>query len=397
MGGSHSRATADLQSNTVIVNQTDIALLNKTVNTLTVNMMIDIAKSCGATIAQTQGQTIGTIVAGGKSTVNVGQDQTAKMSFSCLQKDSVQMDIINKITDTLKAQLANTNNSEVLNKMSANLQAKASDQWGSFPWGGASSEVDIKQKVNTYVNNNTKIDLKNVVENASYANFTTKIAASCIGKIIQEQNQAVGAIIGGDSSTINLTQSQAADMVMSCVQQADLAQNILSDVVKFTDLNLQIKNDTNVENKMEAEGESIKTKQGFFQAISSFFSDIFDSVLGSLKKFLGPYGGIIAGLVVLAFFCVCCLLILYFLFGGAVKNMFAKKDLKTVSAETPSSVQSIGPEVVTPPAVKIEAPQAVPVSGSSIGGLIAPKALALMNFRPRFDITNSSPITELGL
>ncbi len=361
MGGSQSRATAELTSNTVIINQTDIDFLNKTVNNLTVNMMIDDAKACGASILQQQGQDIGTIVAGGKSKITLGQDQKAKMSFTCLQESNVQLDIINKIADTMKAQIANANNAEIVNKMAANLQAKSQDQWGSFPWGGASSDTNIKEQVNTFVHNNTKINIQNVVENSTFANFKMKISAECIGKIIQSQNQKIGTIVAGEQGVIELTQSQAADMVMQCVQKANLAQSVITEVVKFTGLDLQVRDDTKTATGMEAESEATSVKQGLFQGVGDLFAAIPNSIFAGIKSIMGAYAPIAAVLLILSL-CICCFLIIVTIFGGSIKSF-----LGSGSSETSATTAS--------PA--------------------APGATALMEASPTATVTATSPATGL--
>lgn len=322
MGQTSSRATAKLSSNTVIVNQSDINLLNKTVNNLTVDMMIESAKSCSSSIVQNQDQIIGSITAGGKSNISLTQEQAAKLDFSCLQKDNVQFDIINKITDTMKNQINNTNNSEVLNKMVANVQAKAQDQWGSFPWSGSKSDVNINQEVNTFVQNNTKVNLSNVVENASFANFKTKLASDCIGKIIQSQKQIIGSIAAEDQAVIALTQKQAADALIKCVQDSNIAQQIVTDVVKFVGLNLEIQNDTKSDTNLAADGKAESETQGFFQGVSGFFTGLFSG--------FGSYGPMLSSLLI--FFCCClfCLVIISFVFGGSIIAFF-KNDKQIVS------------------------------------------------------------------
>jgi len=324
MGGSSSKSSANLVSNTVIVNQTDLNVLNSTTNKFTADIMIENAKSCSAGIVQGQKITAADVIATKKSTINISQIQEAKLDFSCLQKDNVQLDIINKIADTLNQTVASSANNDILNKMTASVQAKSQDQWGSFPWGGASAESNVNQSVNTYVNNKTNVNIKNVIENATFANFKNSNISSCLAKIVQDQEMALGNIVASDSSSIALIQKQSAEAVVKCIQQADIATKVVSDLIKFTDLKMEVKNDTNVKNTMDAKAESDSVKQGVFQGFASFFTDIFAGIFG-------PYVGI--GIAVVVLCCiVCCVLIISLVFGGSILSFMGKSKPAPVAA-----------------------------------------------------------------
>ena len=324
MGGSSSKSSANLVSNTVIVNQTDMNVLNSTTNKFTADVMIENAKSCSAAIIQGQKISAGDVIATKGSKVDISQIQEAKLDFSCLQKDNVQLDIINKIADTLNQTVSNSSNNDILNKMSANVQAKSQDQWGSFPWGGASAESNVNQTVNTYVNNKTNVNIKNVIENSTFANFKNSNISTCLAKIVQDQEIALGNIIASDKSSINLIQKQSAEAIVKCIQEANIAQKVISDLMKFTDLKLEVKNDTNVKNTMEAAAESNSVKQGVFQGFASFFTDIFAGIFG-------PYVGI--GIAVVVLCCIiCCVLIISLVFGGSVLSFMGKSKPVTVTA-----------------------------------------------------------------
>ncbi|AYV76892.1 MAG: hypothetical protein Barrevirus3_12 [Barrevirus sp.] len=364
MGNSHSTAT--LESNTVVINQSDINVLNKTVNNITMNLMIDNAKSCGASILQSQDIGVGNLTVGRGTKVDIGQEQTAKMNFTCLQKDNVQVDIINKIADTLKQQLNNSANTDIINKLQANVQAKTQDQWASFPWANASANTDVKEKINTYVKNNTKVSLNNVIENATFATFKNTNVQDCLSKVIQSQKQTFGSITAEDGATLSLKQQQSTDLLAQCIQESNIAQSIMTDVIKFADLNLQIKKDTNVDNSMETVQEAEATKQGFFQGVSGFFTGIF-----------GSYAGIASAICVILALCLCFLLIMLFFFGKSIKSLFSS-DTKvaevgvegsTIETVPSTSTASLGMELSSP---TVEAPS---VTGPVVEPVTGPKTL----------------------
>ena len=52
MGGSSSKSSVTMVSNTVVVNETDLNFLNKTVNNVAVETSIENAKSCSGSVIQ---------------------------------------------------------------------------------------------------------------------------------------------------------------------------------------------------------------------------------------------------------------------------------------------------------------------------------------------------------
>jgi hypothetical protein len=318
MGGSSSKSSVKMTNNTVAVNETDINYLNKTVNKVSTEAIVENAKSCSASIVQSQQQSYGNIVVGSEGSATLGQNQTAKLDFSCLQEDSVQMDLINKISESLKTQISDKANTAVLNKLSAAVASKSKSDSIGFPWGGSNAESSVDQEVNNYVSNKTKVNVENVIENSTFASFKSKSIQDAIAKVIQSQEIEAGNVTIMQGGTFLSTQEQRATLIVEVIQKAKIGQKVVTDLVKFAGLDLKIEKTVKVENEMEAEATSESIQQG----LGSFIGNLLKMFgLAGLLASLPALSPISIGLCCLCCCCCCCLLLLMLLGGGGFAMM----------------------------------------------------------------------------
>ena len=221
------------------------------------------------------------------------------------------MDVINNMMETIKSQVSDSANTDVLNKLSAAVESKSKSDMSLFPWGGSDANSEVNQTVNTYVNNKTKVNVENIIENSTFASFKNSNISDCIAKIVQSQEIEAGNVIVGKDGTFLATQEQRASLLAECIQEANVGARVVSDIVKFAGMELEVVRTTTVENEMEAEATSESEQQGI------------GGLLGNLLKMLGlgalaGMSPLISGLCCLCCCCCCCLLILLLVGGGGV-------------------------------------------------------------------------------
>jgi hypothetical protein len=331
MGGTSSKSSAELTSKSVVVNQTDMNIFNSNVNTVTTNSIIENAKNCSVAINQNQAIAVGDLNVGAGSNTSISQDQIANLDFTCLQKDEVQMNVINAMVDSIQSQLTNNANSDILNKLKATAEAKTQNEFQLFPWGGGSSDSSVKQKVENYVTNNSNTTIKNMVENATFANFKNSNISTCIAQIMQNQQQNYGKIVTGEDSTLVLSQSQKVNAVIDCIQQAEIATKVLSDIAKFAGTELEVKNTTVTKSEMVGAAKAEMEQKGIGSALSQVISSIGQAYSNVIGAIFGGVGGIFSfggggssGTLFSIICCCCCCLLLIMLVGGGGFMFFGK-------------------------------------------------------------------------
>lgn len=316
MGGSQSTTQASLSSNTTVVNQSALNLLSSTANTNTINNMINAAKNCSSTISQGQNINLGDITVGGQSSATITQQQAASLDFTCLQQNTVQNQIIQQLASSLTQAFQNNSSSDLLNKLNSAIKQKSQSESIGFPWGGSSTNTSVNQKINNYIANKTTTNLSDVVNNATYANFQTSTIDTCLAQIIQNQQIAAGNVTVTGKSQFAITQSQNVAALTKCIQTADIASKVVSDVTKYAGLTLSVKNDAAASNTSETSAESSTQQIGLFGGISK----VVDSLGGLVQNLFTGIGlGILAPLapsLVSCCCCLCCLIILFVIFGG---------------------------------------------------------------------------------
>ena len=88
--GSSASSTSNQQYNSTIVNQVDTNVLNQNINSFNANTTISQAKSCSAGIVNNQSFDMANAkIAGSLNIGSISQDQSASLTFSCIQESSL--------------------------------------------------------------------------------------------------------------------------------------------------------------------------------------------------------------------------------------------------------------------------------------------------------------------
>ncbi len=295
-GGASSSAAVTQENETIVINKSAIDILNKSVNTTAVDTLITNVKNCSSSIINNQRIVFRRFNAAEDININVSQNQSAWMDLSCAQRDEVKNEVMAKMVDTINQSLQSTAQQDVISKLNADSSAKAEQGWLSTPWGGASSDSTVNQKIKTYVENNRKTDIKNVIETAVYANFTNSNYDECIGKIVNSQEIVAEDLTAGRNILFTADQVQATQLLTQCIQEANVTSRAVNDVARF--LEIQIKEDVKQSAESDAEGsaESVAITQGLppWSASMSSICVIVIVIIGAIllyKIFFSGGGG----------------------------------------------------------------------------------------------------------
>ena len=325
MGGSASTSQATLSANTAIINQSTMNQLNSIVNTTAVNTMIENVKTCSASVVQSQHLVIKNITCGDNCNIALAQDQSAWLDFSCAQQDTIQMEVIQSMVDNINTAILENTSTDLLNKLSSDISSKSKSDWGALPWGGSTSNANVKQDINNYVSNNTNVTVKNAIENAVYANFKNSNINSCIAKIISDQEIEATDISAGKNFTFTVNQTQNASAMASCIQSANVISRTINDIAKFANLTVDIKKDTTTENTSETTVESESTATGFFQGIATVVQSIgtaINSIFSGLLSGLGLSAlAPISSPSCFSLICCCCCIFIFIIIFGVFGGM----------------------------------------------------------------------------
>jgi hypothetical protein len=267
-GGASSGSTVVQEGETVVINRSSINALNKLVNTTAVNTMMENVKQCSAAVLNNQNLRIKKLYIGDNGVVTIEQLQQAGLDMSCAQRENIQNSIMTSMVDTIMAQLQSTANQDVVSKLNALTTAKSEQEWGALPWGGATSDSGVSQKIKTHVENTRHTSIQNVIENAVYANFTNSNYSSCINSIVQQQSIELEDVQTGVNVKFTINQSQAANLAAKCIQETDVTNRAINDVVR--NVGLKIKEDTSQSSSTDVTGEAKSSAlAGGFPALSS--------------------------------------------------------------------------------------------------------------------------------
>lgn len=329
MGGSSSTMNATLESNSMVVNENTLNQLNKVVNKVAVDTLIENVKKCSASLVQSQKLTVKHIKCGDNCNIALAQDQKAWLDFSCAQKDEIQMDVVQKMVDTISSKMKESSSADLMNKLNSNISNKSQSDSTGFPWGGSTTNTNVNQKINNYVSNKTTTNIQNVLENAVYSNFKNSNIDECMAKLINEQEITATDIEAGKNFSFTVNQAQKAEAIASCIQGANIASRVVSDLAKYSDLDLTVKKDTTIKNESELKAEAASKQTGILGGIAEIFGGMSGGSFASLGLTgLMPLLAPILSPSVSSSSCSCCIIIIIILFmvlGGGGLALFASK------------------------------------------------------------------------
>ncbi len=289
-GGSKARSKVEIENNSLIVNQTDINIVNKNIVDTTVNTIIKRANDATATLNNTQVVDMsGGFVYGDFEPGAVEQDIKGQLNFQTLQKDAVRtdiiMDVMNKLQDTLNRNISN----DILDKMNANA---ASDQksgfMGGFGSGGGNSEADTKI-VNHYTNiNTTRKSLNQEMITKLVNNFSQETVNKCIATVNNSQYvNYSNKIVYGNFKPGFIKQSIATDLIANCLQTSETAQQITKQIAAATGVSIVDNSSTTKKTDLSATATAVQKNTGPIEEVGNAISDIVSAVPRAIFGGLG--------------------------------------------------------------------------------------------------------------
>ncbi|QKF94261.1 hypothetical protein QKU48_gp0803 [Fadolivirus algeromassiliense] len=322
MGGSSSTSRVHQESNTLIMNENDVKIVNQQLNEFVAKAVIKTASSCSANINQTAKISIRNLEAKGDIDLTTANKQQAYLDFSCINVNTVRNQIANDMISQIMQSIENKSDTDVLNKLKAIADTKSEQGFGGniLPWGGSDSKSDVEQIQNyqQYTKNNTNIE--NIVKTAVEVGFTSESLSSCISTINQQaEYQAENLKAGGNIKLIH-TNDQGSQLFTSCLNQNDVGNEVTSRIMGAFDIKTQSDTKTKVTTEMEGDATAYSKTSGLDDVIRSI-GDAFGNIFGGLFAALGlgalgPLAGPSSSSSSLSScICVCCIILIVALFG----------------------------------------------------------------------------------
>jgi hypothetical protein len=282
MGNSSSSKVLN-QNNTLIMNDTDINIINKNITNQVANTVINNAKKCSANINQLQQVKFKNITVSGDFNLNSNQSQQAVMTFGCVNSSQTRSDIANNMMQEMMNSLEQQNSSDVLMKMDAAAQSSQKNGFLSTAMGNSTSS-NSSNIVNFTQRNTVHENLQNIIEQSIQNNFTTNNISDCIAQV--NNNQLVDAqnIIIGGNANIAIKQDQAATLFAECIQSDDVGSKITNSIKNAIGVKSETTNKTVAKADMKATSESSQVNSGFdpFASLGSCFASVGGPIIGCI-------------------------------------------------------------------------------------------------------------------
>lgn len=298
-GGSKSKTSIYQEQNNTVIDTNTVNQLNQLVNTTAVNTVINNVKKCSAALLLNQNVRIAGIKSTGDININIKQVQEAGLNFSCAQNDEIKSDVVNSMISTIMSQIDQQSQVNLINKLQSKVDTTSTSQTQlpPFPWGGSSSDTNVKQKVSNYIENHKTTNIQNVISNAVYANFTNSNYDECIAQIIAEQTVTIENVETGGTFTVTVDQEQATKMVAQCIQNANVTVRAVNDIAQYLDVKVKQTSTTTAESETGVEAETTSSTN------TSILPSLNIPGLGDISSTIGMFSSLSSLLL-------CCLLVM---------------------------------------------------------------------------------------
>lgn len=332
MGANASSINNQKYDNTVI-NRNDLTVMNEVLNNYTTSTIMSNAAACSAGITQMQVIDMSGASVAGDFNANIDQEQSAALSFECIQTANISSDIANGILDKMLNAISSSFDNSVLDKINAQSTAESTSGFLSTDIAGqTNSTVNIDYK-NTTLSESRK-NISNIVKNSISNNLDMKNIQDCINQIKQQQTVNFSNMNIGGNATIGIKQNQATQMVSKCVQNSNFTNKIINQVVKDLGLTIDEQSKTAKTTDVTAETSVSKTSSGIFESAGNMVNSVFSGVGNLVGNIFGSFTGPILIVVVLCI--LCCSFISLMLVVGVGSS--SDETIKGGYNETPFSI-----------------------------------------------------------
>jgi len=318
MGSSSSSTTTNKVSNTVI-NKSEIDILNKNLNNYVSNTTCEQAAICSSSMSQVQNVSFKDAKI--KGNLNIGeidQSQSANITFSCVQEQTLRTDIANGMVSEMLNSLKNNFTSSALSDMIASAEAKSQTQFAST--GSSNSDSNSNNTTENYSETIINEKLQNIVENSVTNNLNMKSVSECMNSLSSDQNIDFSSVeVEGSVNIGVLNQSQATTAMQSCAQKQGIANSVTNAAATTLGIKIENESETKTDTTQSGSTSSSAKSVGVFQSIGEGIGDIFSGLFSGLCS--GSSTIII--IIIVVVLCLCCAAYAYSsgMLGGGKRNM----------------------------------------------------------------------------
>lgn len=302
--GNTSSSTVNQRYDSTIVNRSELNILNENINDFTSNIVMKNAADCSANISQMNIFDISGSIFDGDLNVNIDQGQNAAINFDCVQIAQFTNDIANGILDKMLSAMENSYSTDILEKIEANAKASQENGALSTSIGNTNESTANIDYSSTVVNENRK-NIQNVLKNAITNNLNMENVQNCISNIKQSNQANFKSINVKGNAVLAIKQTQIADMVAKCIQQAEFGNKIVNQAAKDLGIAIDESSTTKKQTEVKTEASSEQKNQGLIDSIGNAVG----SVLGGIGDIFGNIFGAMTGMIVMlsliCLFCVC--------------------------------------------------------------------------------------------
>jgi hypothetical protein len=266
MGNTTSDVNITNTNNQLFTNKNYVNTVSENLNTQISNNIINDAKLCSAAINNNQEITINGFSTAGNFNFSADQNQTAALTFSCIQSTTVRNNTGSEIIAQMTNALQNNVNNEALAQLDTNAKNSATSDFGAIGNTQAKTNVNTINNYNSVTENHK--DIENVVKNVVENNFSSETIQNCTNQANNNQNINLQNITVGGNTAIAINQTQAASVIAECIQKSEVGNSIVNNAA--TQLGVKVEDTTLASSSQSS--KSVSDTSSTAKGLSDLFS-----------------------------------------------------------------------------------------------------------------------------
>jgi hypothetical protein len=300
-----AKATVKTKDSKLVINKTDVEVLNKNIVDSIANTTISNAAKCGASATSSQEIKISNITASEDANFDINQKSDIILNFSCTQASETRIDAANELFTKMMNDISKETSTDVMTAL--NTQAKTKAKGGFLSFGAPASKSKNITDINYKQINDSHTDLQNVIKKSITNNFSSDDIKTCTAQLAGNQTVAVNDITAGRNVNFRINQDQSLKTFSECKQLQDTANSITNVIIDAIGVEVSSEDNTNASSNVKAEASAEVIADGLFESLGSFVGSIFSG--------LASIYGIIAS-VIGCVFCICIIVLCVMFFGS---------------------------------------------------------------------------------
>jgi len=264
-GGNRTKSKVVQDQDYLVINKSDVDILNNSIAESISNVIIDQAAACGQELGNVQEIILNLEGCNGCRFDDISNRVASVLVFDCEQYIDTKINIVNRIDNQVATALSNSNDNDLKAIMESNAENNLN--LPMFQINPTSIDNEINQNIKFEVRNENYASIETIIHNIVVNNLTMSARADCISKLNNSQTIFVGIKDSRDVYIGTITQEIVNDVFVNCLQELTSVSDISNEIMQALGVVVDNSNKTKAVGSQSGKATNSLTVKGLFEQL----------------------------------------------------------------------------------------------------------------------------------